>query len=97
MAVQKYGRTTALTTGVVVGVNVTIQVQYTDGVATFINQVQIRGDKGAFSKAGDSGSLIVTRTGRNPVALLFAGGGTSTFANPIGPVMQTVGGTIVSQ
>ena len=97
MAVQKYGRTTALTTGVVVGVNVTIQVQYTDGVATFVNQVQIRGDKGAFSKAGDSGSLIVTRTGRNPVALLFAGGGTSTFANPIGPVMQTVGGTIVSQ
>jgi len=97
MAVMKYGRTTALTTGVVVGVNVTIQVQYTDGVATFANQVQIRGDKTAFSRAGDSGSLIVTRTGRNPVALLFAGGGTSTFANPIGAVLQAVGGTIVSQ
>ena len=97
MAVMKYGRTSALTTGVVVGINVTVQVQYTDGIATFVNQVQIRGDKGAFSKAGDSGSLIVTRTGKNPVALLFAGGQTSTFANPIGPVLQAVGGTIVSQ
>ena len=97
MAVMKYGRTTALTTGVVVGVNVTIRVQYTDGIATFVTQVQIRGDRGSFSRAGDSGSLIVTRTGRNPVALLFAGGQTSTFANPIGPVLQAVGGTIVSQ
>ena len=98
MAVQKYGRTTGLTTGVVVGVNVTVRVQYTDGIATFVNQVQIRGDKGAFSKAGDSGSLIVTRnSAKNPVALLFAGGQTSTFANPIGAVMQAVGGTIVSQ
>lgn len=97
MAVMKYGRTTGLTTGVVVGINVTVQVQYTDGIATFVNQVQVRGDKGAFSRAGDSGSLIVTQTGRNPVALLFAGGQTSTFANPIGPVLQAVGGTIVSQ
>ena len=43
------------------GVNVTVRVQYSDGVATFVNQVQITGNKGAFSKAGDSGSLIVTR------------------------------------
>jgi hypothetical protein len=97
MAVQKFGRTTGLTTGKVTGVNVTVRVQYTDGVATFVNQVQITGNKGAFSKAGDSGSLIVTQSGRNPVALLFAGGQTSTFANPIGPVLQAVGGTIVSQ
>ena len=98
MAVQKYGRTTGLTTGVVTGVNVTIRVQYTDGVATFVNQVQITGNRGAFSRAGDSGSLIVTQnSARNPVALLFAGGQTSTFANPIAAVMQAVGGTIVSQ
>jgi hypothetical protein len=97
LPVQKYGRTTGLTTGRVTGVNVTVRVQYTDGVATFVNQVQISGNKGAFSKAGDSRSLIVTQTGNNPVALLFAGGQTSTFANPIGAVMQAVGGTIVSQ
>jgi hypothetical protein len=94
MAVQKYGRTTGLTTGVVVGVSVTVRVQYTDGIGRFENQVQIRGDKGAFSKAGDSGSLIVTRNNNTPVALLFAGGSTSTFANPIGPVLTAVGVTI---
>jgi len=95
MAVQKYGRTTGLTTGVVIGVNVTVNVQYTDGVARFVKQVQIRGDRGAFSKAGDSGSLIVTRNNSNiPVALLFAGGSTSTFANPIGDVLSALGVSI---
>lgn len=95
MAVQKYGRTTGLTTGVVVGVSVTVRVQYTDGIGRFVNQVQIRGDKGSFSKAGDSGSLIVTReTNARPVALLFAGGSTSTFANPIGPVLSAFNLTI---
>jgi hypothetical protein len=96
-AVMKYGRTTGLTTGVVVGVNVTIRVQYTDGVATFVDQIQIIGDKGSFSRAGDSGSLIVTRTGRNPVGLLFAGGQTSTFANRIDLALQAVGASILSQ
>jgi hypothetical protein len=96
MAVQKYGRTTGLTTGVVVGVSVTVRVQYTDGIARFENQVQIRGDKGAFSKAGDSGSLIVTRGTNTPVALLFAGGQTSTFANPIGAVLSAFGVSIDS-
>jgi hypothetical protein len=97
LAVQKYGRTTGLTTGVVTGVNVTIRVQYTDGVATFVNQIQIRGDKGAFSKAGDSGSLIVTRSGNQPVGLLFAGGSTSTFANTIQNALQAVGGGTIVQ
>jgi hypothetical protein len=97
LAVQKYGRTTGLTTGVVTGVNVTIRVQYTAGVATFVNQIQIRGDKGAFSKAGDSGSLIVTRPGRQPVGLLFAGGQTSTFANTIQDALTAVGGGSIQQ
>jgi len=92
MAVMKYGRTTALTTGVIVGTNATIRVQYTSGIATFVDQIQIRGDKGSFSRAGDSGSLIVTRSGIQPVGLLFAGGQTSTFANPIDAALQAVGG-----
>ena len=96
-AVMKYGRTTGLTTGTVTGINVTIRVQYTDGIATFANQVQIKGNQGSFSRAGDSGSLIVTQSGRIPIALLFAGGQTSTFGNPIGPVLQAVGGSIVTQ
>ncbi|HEX6048335.1 MAG TPA: hypothetical protein VFZ21_03680 [Gemmatimonadaceae bacterium] len=92
LAVQKFGRTTGHTTGVIVGVNVTIRVQYSSGIATFVNQIQIRGDKGAFSRSGDSGSLIVTRTGNHPVGLLFAGGQTSTFANTIQDALQAVGG-----
>lgn len=94
LAVKKYGRTTGLTTGVVTGVNVTVRVQYTSGVATFVDQIQIRGNKGAFSKAGDSGSLIVRSTDNRPVGLLFAGGQTSTFANTIQNALQAVGGSI---
>jgi len=94
MPVQKYGRTTGLTTGVVVGVNVTVNVQYDAGVAKFVNQVEIQGSHGAFSKAGDSGSLIVTQSGNHPVALLFAGGQTVTFANPIADVLSAFGVSI---
>ena len=94
--VAKYGRTTGLTTGVITGVDVTIRVQYTAGVATFTDQIQIRGDKGSFSRAGDSGSLIVRRSDNRPVGLLFAGGQTSTFANTIQNALSAVGGgTIV--
>ena len=98
MSVMKYGRTSGLTTGTVVGVNVTIRVQYSSGIATFVDQIQIRGGKGQFSRAGDSGSLIVTSSGKNPVGLLFAGGASSTFANRIDLALQAVGSpTIVSQ
>ena len=38
-AVQKCGRTSGFTTGNVQAINVTIQVQYSSGVATFVNQI----------------------------------------------------------
>lgn len=83
--VQKYGRTTGQTQGRVWGINVTVNVNYgEDGVARFVNQIWIRG--GGFSAGGDSGSLVVT-SNRNPVGLLFAGGASDTFLNPIGPVL----------
>ena len=86
MAVQKCGRTTRCTRGTVTAINASINVQYTGGVARFVNQVVITGRRGAFSKSGDSGSLIVTDdASANPVALLFAGGQTTTIGNPIGP------------
>lgn len=95
MAVQKCGRTTACTRGTVAAVNATINVQYTRGVARFVNQVVITGRRGAFSKSGDSGSLIVTDdASANPVALLFAGGQTTTIGNPIGAVLSALGVTI---
>lgn len=95
MAVQKCGRTTRCTRGTVSAVNATINVQYSGGVARFVSQVVITGRRGAFSKSGDSGSLIVTDdASANPVALLFAGGQTTTIGNPIGPVLSALGVTI---
>jgi len=86
MMVQKHGRTTALTTGEVRGINATILVGYDSGTARFDGQIEVFGPH--FSKGGDSGSLIVTTDGLNPVALLFAGGRTSTFGNPIQDVLS---------
>jgi hypothetical protein len=95
-AVQKCGRTTKCTHGTVGAINATVNVNYgASGVAKFVNQVVITGKQGSFSKAGDSGSLIVTdNSAANPVALLFAGGQTTTIGNPIGPVLQSLGITI---
>jgi hypothetical protein len=89
MQVQKYGRTSKLTTGRVRGLNATILVRYDSGVARFVNQIMI--GSGGFSRAGDSGSLIVTQGDCNPVGLLFAGGSGATFANPITSVLEKVG------
>ena len=90
--VQKYGRTTDLTTGQVTGVNATILVNYGYGrTARFVNQIVIT--PGGFSSAGDSGSLIVDMS-NNPVGLLFAGSSSDTIANPIGPVLSRFNVTI---
>ncbi len=95
-AVQKYGRTTSLTTGQIQAINATIQVSYSSGVATFVNQIAVFSVR-PFIQPGDSGSLLVTNnTAANPVGLLFAGNssGTYAFANPIGPVLSAFNVTI---
>jgi hypothetical protein len=95
MAVQKCGRTTGCTKGTVGAINATVNVQYSGGVARFVNQVVITGKRGAFSRSGDSGSLIVTdNASANPVALLFAGGQTTTIGNPISAVLSALNVTI---
>ena len=61
-----------------------------------MNQVIVQSST-PFLKAGDSGSLLVTRnTAANPVGLLFAAGsgGKYAIANPIGPVLSQLGVTI---
>lgn len=83
MIVGKSGRTTQLTQGRVTGLGATINVNYGGGrVALFRDQIAIQGTSGLFSAGGDSGSSIWTwNPQRNPVGLLFAGGGGVTFAN----------------
>ena len=91
--VQKYGRTTGLTTGTVTGVNATITVNYNTGTVRFVDQILI--SDGNFSQGGDSGSLVVAKANgdddRKPVGLLFAGSNTHTIANPIDLVLKRFG------
>lgn len=94
-SVQKYGRTTQLTTGVVTGINATVLVAYSSGTARFADQI-IVGSAKPFIKAGDSGSLLVSNPGANPVGLLFAGtsSGTTAIANRIDLVLSQFGVSI---
>jgi hypothetical protein len=93
LIVGKSGRTTALTQGRVTQIGVSVNVNYGGGrVALFRNQIAIQSvNASPFSAGGDSGSLIWHwATGVRPVALLFAGGGGTTFANPIGTVLAAL-------
>ena len=90
LTVGKSGRTTALTMGRVTQIGVSVNVNFGGGrIALFRNQIAIRSvNSNPFSAGGDSGSLIWHwATGVRPVGLLFAGGGGTTFANPIGAVL----------
>lgn len=96
--VQKSGRTTQYTRGIINAVNVTVNVSYAPlgGVARFCRQFRVRSVTGGdFSRPGDSGSLVTTFPANRPVGLLFAGGAGSTFCNPIIPVLNVLGVQIV--
>lgn len=94
--VMKYGRTTGQTKGRVLAISTTVNVNYgSAGIARFVDQIVIGG--GGFSQGGDSGSLIVLERGANarrPVGLLFAGGSSTTIANPIDFVLEAFNVTI---
>ena len=91
--VQKYGRTTSLSSGSVTGVNATVNVGFGQGTARFEGQIIVEGKPGLLG-AGDSGSLFVTNdSAKNPVGLLFAGDrpGKLAVANPIDEVLAAFG------
>lgn len=87
-SVRKQGRTTQHTIGIITDLSADIKVQFGGKIALFENQLAITGFNGQFSSGGDSGSLIVDAVTRRPVGLLFAGGGNTTFANPIDIVLE---------
>ncbi len=92
--VQKYGRTTSLTTGQVTGINATFVVGYLTGNALFVQQIVMSACPTTCIGAGDSGSLLVTNDATlNPVGLLFAGNssGSMAIANPIDAVLSYFG------
>jgi hypothetical protein len=96
LAVQKYGRTTALTHGWVTAIHATVNVGYDNLVAQFTDQIIIEpaAPSNQFSAGGDSGSLVVSEEGNHPVGLLFAGSDTQTIANRIDRVLDRFGVTI---
>jgi hypothetical protein len=82
-----------LTTGTITGLNATVVISYDTGQARFVQQIVVQGTSGAFSGAGDSGSLIVDNIGASyphPVALLFAGSSSVTIGNPISLVLNAL-------
>ena len=95
LAVQKYGRTTRTTQGTITGINASVQICYEVLIifcvksANFVDQLII--EPGTFSGSGDSGSLIATVTGANPVGLLFAGSETQTIANRVDLILNHFG------
>ena len=94
LRVQKHGRTTAHTRGIVVDASFDGFVDYGPvEVAWFEDQIVVEGEGGAFSAAGDSGALIVDE-GNHPLALLFAGDDRRTLSNPIAAVLSALGMTV---
>ncbi|MEX1141622.1 MAG: hypothetical protein WD993_03245 [Thermoleophilaceae bacterium] len=95
-AVQKFGRTTALTNGTVTGVNATVRVGYSSGTALFVDQIIVETRKAGFIKSGDSGSLLVTDPTAEPVGLLFAGNnsGKLAIANDVDDVLTALSVTV---
>jgi len=105
-AVQKSGRTTGHTFGIVNAIDVTVEVGYSkecggpaNQKARFVNQISI--SDGNFSAGGDSGSLIVDASPGpdglpRAVGLLFAGSDVSTIANPIDEVLSALNVSMVA-
>jgi len=86
MKVKKSGRTTGLTTDVVLQVNVTVDVNYGAGrIARFKDQFMT----GPMSKGGDSGSAVLNDEDEL-VGLLFAGSTSTTIINHIDHVFSAL-------
>jgi hypothetical protein len=84
MKIKKSGRTTGLTTGEIIQMDVTTNVQYGDGkIATFTDQFMA----GPMSDSGDSGSAILTEDD-HLVGLLYAGSEQVTLCNKIENVFK---------
>ena len=90
LAVQKMGRTTGLTQGMVTQIDVTVNVDYGGRVAYFTDQIIT----GNMSSPGDSGSGILDMN-RNVVGLLFAGSDQVTIFTPIQRILEHFGVEVV--
>jgi hypothetical protein len=85
MPVRKSGRTTGFTTGEIIAIEATVNVNFGVGrIATFEGQFIA----GPMSQGGDSGSLVVAGDSQQAVGLLFAGSPQTTIFSPIESVLN---------
>jgi hypothetical protein len=95
MQVEKTGRATGYTMGTVFDVSATVPIDFDLGKLTFEDQILVRGQTGAFSDGGDSGSLIVDRESGRATGLLMGGSPQFAIANHIGEVLEALNVTLV--
>jgi hypothetical protein len=86
MRVRKSGRTTGLTDGEIVQIDVTADVWYGERFARFEDQLMADG----MSRGGDSGSAVLDEEARL-VGLLFGGSDDTTLVNRIEHVFDVLG------
>ena len=85
MQVQKTGRTTGHTRGLITQLDATLRIDYDGHTALFTGQLVA----GPMSEPGDSGSAVLDMDGR-VVGLLFAGSEAITIINPIDEVFAAL-------
>lgn len=87
-SVRKYGRTTGLTHGMIASTDVTLKLDFGDGIGvrTLRDQIRVHSSE-RFGDHGDSGAVLVDADNR-VVGLYVAGSGSTGFANPIEPVLR---------
>ena len=83
--VQKAGRTTGLTEGIITQIEATVRIDYYGPKAVFTGQLIAS----PMSEGGDSGSAVLDMEKR-VVGLLFAGSPGSTILNPIDAVLSAL-------
>jgi hypothetical protein len=102
--VEKWGRTTGHTLGVVTAVELDgLEIDFAGRLISFNGVIEIEGvNRNSFSAGGDSGSVIYSSKSREGYGLLFAGstgGGRNnsglTYANPLGGALSAVNARLI--
>lgn len=97
LLVSKIGRTTGLTLGEITAFDLTLKIEYSFGMATFQDLIEIstRGNS-KFCRGGDSGALVFTEDLR-PVGLIFAATGNGVaYAHPFKSVVTRLGVALIA-
>lgn len=92
-AVQKTGRTTGYTQGVITQIDATLRIEYEEGAASALFTGQLVASP--MSQPGDSGSAVLDMD-RRIVGLLFAGSEGATIINPIDQVLAALNVELVA-